>query len=190
MNDEKFDYMMDDINLSFFWHELGKDREAKEYYPSTHARSKVFQFYVNHIRSDGPLHAKLTPRGVKAFVMIRDMMDLHADGIVTAREVLQFLSELASQKEEEERKAEEEADRNFDELRERSERKEEAALADRNFKELMDEEDALKSARKKKKCKRKSKSQRRKPPAYEPNEADEPDEPDDNSPPPPAYTPN
>lgn len=213
MNDKKFDYMMDDINFNFFWHELRKDPEAKEYYPSTTARCNIFMFYLRHIRSNDPPLRKLSSEGEKTLTTIREAMAHHADGLIPARHILHLCSGLASIAANhtptcfrnlmypsmeifyEQPKPipaptpiPKPTPTTLQELRERSERKAEEE-ADRNFDELLREEDMLKAVRKKKKCKRKSKAQRRKPPPYEPD-VDDGEEFVMNGPPPPVYTPN
>ena len=212
MDDKTFDSMMDGINLDFFWHELRKDPEAKEYYPSTTARRNIFMFYIRHIRANDPPLLKLSSEGLKTMTMIREAMAHHADGLVTARHILNLCSGLAAfavkhtptglrnrlyplymeifyeQPKPFPAPIPKPTPNRLQELRERAEREAERK-ADRNFDELMREEHMLKAARKKKKCKRKSKAQRRKPPPYEPD-VDGGEELVINCPPPPAYTPN
>ena len=212
MDDQSFDSLMNSINLDFFVHELRKDPEAKEHYPSTTALRNIFSFYSRHIRAhDTPL-LKLSIEGLKTMAMLREAMAHHADGLVTARHILNLCSGLAAfavkrspsglrnrlyplymeifyeQPKPFPAPIPKPTPNKLREMRERAERKAEEE-AERNFDELMREEDVLMAVRIKKKCKRKSKAQRRKPPPYG---LDVPDGEEImmDAPPPPAYTPD
>lgn len=211
MDDEKFDSVMAEINLDFFWHELGKDPEVMVFCPPTPPLNRIFQFYENYLQPDQPLVQKLSPEGERTLDLLSFMIDLHVDGLIPAREVVYRLRDHAATL----KPARHFRDVFYEqakpipapnlipaptptpkptparllELRERLERKAEEE-ADRNFDELMREEDARKAVRKKKKCKRKSRAQRRKPPPYELAVHDgDMDMMMMNGPPPPAYTP-